>query len=142
MLWTLETLPQWRGSADTYKPFSDTSTITGNGNLLSVWDPAASKRFILMGYSVTAVVRTTLATGTSPLILAFWDDSTSNPFLDAKMSFSETEPESVWYTTGVVELREPRPSGAVDRVLKLGFNGNIGAGELHVVGAVWGREGA
>lgn len=138
MLWTPETLPAWRRYSDVFKPLAVPTTITGT-DLATVWDPASGKKFVLKGFSITAVVVTVL-NAAAPRALRFWDDSTSDPFLDLQMVFEKTAPEGVWYTTRVVELGDPRPSGAADRVLKAGFSGTIDTGVVSLAGAAWGVE--
>ena len=119
-------------------PFSNATTITGT-TLLTVWDPAAGKKFVLKGFSLTAVVRTDFA-ASNPVVLQWFDDSTAAFIADAGMAFESATPAGRYFSTGYVWLREGVPSAAADRVLKLGFSETISTGVLSVAGVVLGEE--
>jgi len=121
-------------SNDVYLPFHDVSTITGT-SLLSVWTPNPGQRFRLKGFDVTVIVDTDIA-GTDPVVFGFWDDSVSDPIAPVT-GFQANDPEGMLFNVSKT-LGEGVPSGAADRVLKLGCNATIGAGVLHVFGIVWG----
>lgn len=124
----------WSGLS---KPFSSTTTITGT-TLLSVWSPSG-KKFVLKGYSVTAVVRTAFA-GSNPVILQWFDNANSAFICDAGMAFEASAVAGVSYSTGYVWLREGIISATAGNVLKLGFAETISTGVLSVAGVALGEE--
>lgn len=118
------------------KPFEFNTTITASA-LADIWSPSA-KKFVLKGFELTAIVRAAFVAA-NPRILMFFDNSTATPVCSAGMAFEAAAPIGVWYATSR-DLREGIPSATAGNILKLGFNGSIGAGVLSVGGVVWGEE--
>ena len=123
--------------SNVFRPFYSASAITGTSQL-TVWDPAVGKKFVLKGFSITAVVRTTLAAA-NPKILGFFDNATSAYVCDAGISFFGTAPIGTWFTASR-DLAEGIPSAAADNNLILGVPGDLTTGVIEVMGCVWGEE--
>lgn len=121
------------------KGFELNTTITGT-TLASVWTPTGSKKFVLKGFELTAVVRTVFAAA-NVRILTFYDNSTAAVVCSAGMAFQATADVGTFFSTpGVVWLREGVMSATATNVLKLGFNGDISTGVLAVAGVCFGEE--
>jgi hypothetical protein len=129
-------------ASDVFVPFSDGATITGT-TALDVWDPGASKRFVMRGGIVTAVVATVL--GAADEITLNFIDSGSGKVIAPIGSASATGAAAL-IISGALSgpLQFSLDSGVRGSVLgakvQIKPSADIVAGVIRVSGIVWGAE--
>lgn len=118
------------------------SAITGT-TAATIWTPNTGKRFVLRGFSITAIVRDVLAAA-KPGTLYFHDSSSSTQVIAPCGAFDATAAAGTIITGAngpyTLNLHEGVRGSAVDTTLKLAASLDIGSGVIRYCGVVWGIE--
>lgn len=118
-------------------------SITGTTAVV-VWTPSKGKRFVLRGFSITAIVKTVLAAANVGT-LYFHDSSGASVVVAPCGAFAATAAAGTIITGSdsgplTVNLHEGVRGSAVDTTLKLAASLDIGSGVIRYCGVVWGIE--
>lgn len=128
-------------SNDIYRTFQDTGTITGTARL-TVWDPGATKRFVLRGGIITAIVSTILAAADEGTL--FFNDSTGGFTVSPIGAFAAAAAAGTIITGGngpfSFDLKDGYAGSAVGAVLKIKSSIDLTTGVIAVCGVLWGTE--
>ena len=136
------------GESNVYNGFS--GSITGSSTL-TVWTPATGKRFLLKGYAVTGLISPDALSSVEGVLLYFADGGNSNAVVAPVAAIPEDATAEVYAfsaskdaigTPVPVDLGSGRRGSATGSSgpLKLKADIDVGAGDIKVVGVVWGRE--
>ncbi len=121
-----------RLSSNVYKGVS--GEITGTGTL-TLWNPAASKRFILKGWHIVGIVKTTLA-ASNPVIFSLYDNTS---LIAPLFGMEATAPVSVQFESSQ-NIGDGYLSANTVNNLVLKPNATIGGGVMFIEALVWGEE--
>ena len=128
-------------ASDIYQPFIGDS-ITGT-TAVTIWTPSTGRRFVLRGFAITAIVKTTLVAA-NPGTLYFHDSSSTTAVICPVGSFATLAAQDTVLTGSngpfTIDLGTGVRGTAVDTTLKLAPSLSIGAGEIRYCGVVWGVE--
>lgn len=129
-------------ASDVFVPFSDGSTITGT-TALDVWNPGASKRFVMRGGYVVAIVSTVLAAA-NEITLNFIDSGSGKVIapIGAAAAAGAAALIITGSTIGVLrlDLAEGVRGSVLGAKVQIKPSADISTGVITVSGIVWGVE--
>lgn len=140
-------------SSDQFVAFQGAIGNGGGGGSTTavVWTPSAGTRYVLKGFAITAIVRTTLA-ATSNHALYFYDSSGTSIVVAPIASYVATQVAAAAAATDLspiltgangplqVDLCEGVKGSAINTTLNITTGNDIGTGIIRYTGVLWGSE--